>query len=99
VLRHAPAATADRRSFVGIIVCRRSSHHRMCPQRPAFVTAQSCCMLRSAMMSIPFFLIVAALAAAWFGHRQASLVFWAAGLLALLLLFRAHATDVLNLVL
>ena len=39
-------------------------------------------------MSIPFFLIVAALAAAWFGHRHASLAFWAAGLLALLLLFR-----------
>jgi hypothetical protein len=56
-------------------------------------------MIRSAMMSIPFFLIVAALAAAWFGHRRASLAFWAAGLLALLLLFRAHATDVLNLIL
>jgi hypothetical protein len=56
-------------------------------------------MIRSVMMSIPFFLVVAALAAAWFGHRQASLAFWAAGLLALLLLFRAHATDMLNLVL
>ena len=50
-------------------------------------------------MSIPFFLVVAALAAAWFGYRQAALAFWAAGLLALLLLFRLHATDVLNLVL
>jgi Family of unknown function (DUF5993) len=71
----------------------------MRPQQPAFVTARSCCMIRSAMMSIPFFLVLAALAAAWFGHRHASLAFWAAGLLALLLLFRAHATDVLNLVL
>ena len=51
------------------------------------------------MMSIPFFLIVAALAAAWYGRRRASLAFWAAGLLALLLLFRLHATEVLNLVL
>ena len=50
-------------------------------------------------VSVPFFLIVAALAAAWYGHRQASLAFWAAGLLALLLLFRLHATEVLNLVL
>ena len=44
-------------------------------------------------------LIVAALAAAWYGHRNASLALWAASLLALLLLFRLHATDVLNLVL
>jgi hypothetical protein len=56
-------------------------------------------MIRAAMMSIPFFLIVAALAAAWYGHRYASLALWAAGLLALLLLFRLHATDVLDLVL
>jgi Family of unknown function (DUF5993) len=46
-------------------------------------------------MSIPFFLVVAALAAAWYGHRAASLAFWAASLLALFLLFRLHATDVL----
>jgi Family of unknown function (DUF5993) len=56
-------------------------------------------MIRTGMMSIPFFLIVAALAAAWYGHRHASLAFWTAGLLALLLLYRLHATDVLDLVL
>jgi Family of unknown function (DUF5993) len=56
-------------------------------------------MIRTAMMSIPFFLIVAALGAAWYGHRAAALAFWAASLLALLLLFRLHATDVLDLVL
>jgi Family of unknown function (DUF5993) len=51
------------------------------------------------MMSIPFFLIAAALATVWSGHRQASLALWAAGLLSLLVLFRLHATDVLGLAL
>jgi hypothetical protein len=48
------------------------------------------------MMSVPFFLIVAALAAAWSGYRRVSLTIWAASLLTLLLLFRFHATDALN---
>ncbi len=48
-------------------------------------------------MSIPFFLVVAALAAAWSGRRQVSLGLWAASLVTLLLLFRLHATDTLNL--
>jgi hypothetical protein len=51
------------------------------------------------MMSIPFFLVVAASLAAWSGHREASLALWAGGLLALLILFRLHATDALNLAL
>jgi hypothetical protein len=49
------------------------------------------------MMSIPFFLVVAALAAAWSGGRRVSMALWAASLLTLLLLFRFHATDTLSL--
>jgi hypothetical protein len=49
------------------------------------------------MMSIPFFLVVAALAAAWSGSRQVSIALWAACVLTLLLLFRLHATDTLDL--
>jgi hypothetical protein len=51
------------------------------------------------MMSIPFFLVVAAMAAAWSGYRQAAMVLCAAGLVALLVLFRLHATDTLGLAL
>jgi hypothetical protein len=51
------------------------------------------------MMSIPFFLVVAALAAAWSDHRQASVALGAAALLTLLVLFRLHATDTLGLAL
>ena len=51
------------------------------------------------MMSIPFFLVFVALAAAWTGHRAASLAWWAAGILTLLVLFGLHATDVLSIAL
>jgi hypothetical protein len=51
------------------------------------------------MMSIPFFLVVAALVAAWSGHRRVSVALWAAGLFALVLLFRFHATDTLGIAL
>jgi hypothetical protein len=51
------------------------------------------------MMSIPFFLVVAALAAAWTGYRQVSLALWAVGLLTLLVLFRLHATDTIGIAL
>jgi Family of unknown function (DUF5993) len=51
------------------------------------------------MMSIPFFFVVAALAAAWSGYRQVSLALWAVGLLTLLVLFRLHATDTLGIAL
>jgi hypothetical protein len=54
---------------------------------------------KTTMMSVPFFFVVAALAAAWSGHRQGSLVLCAAGLLTLLVLFRLHATDTLGLAL
>lgn len=49
------------------------------------------------MMSLTFFLVVAALLAAWLGFRGVSLGLWAVGLLALVVLFRLHATDALNL--
>jgi hypothetical protein len=51
------------------------------------------------MMSIPFFLVVAALVAAWSGYRQVSLALCAAGLLTLLVLYRLHATDTLGIAL
>jgi hypothetical protein len=50
------------------------------------------------MMSIPFFLVAAAMAAIWSGYRQAAVVLCAAGLVTLLVLFRLHATDTLSLV-
>jgi hypothetical protein len=49
-----------------------------------------------AMMSAPFLLFAAGLAAVAGGWRRASLAFWALGLAALLALFRLHATDVLH---
>jgi hypothetical protein len=51
------------------------------------------------MMSIPFFLVVAALAAARLGHRQTSMILCAASLVAVLVLFRLHATDALGIAL
>jgi hypothetical protein len=51
------------------------------------------------MMSIPFFIVVAALAAARSGERRLAIALWAAGLLALLVLFRLHATDALGIAL
>ncbi|MGA8651599.1 MAG: DUF5993 family protein [Xanthobacteraceae bacterium] len=51
------------------------------------------------MMSIPFFLVVAALATAWLGHRQTSLALCAASLLTLLMLFRMQAADALDIAL
>ena len=43
--------------------------------------------------------VVAALAAAWSDHRQASVALGAAAFLALLVLFRLHATDTLGIAL
>ena len=51
------------------------------------------------MMSIPFFLVVAALATAWSGYRRVSVALWTAGLLTLLVLYRLHATDTLSIAL
>ena len=51
------------------------------------------------MMSLPFFGLCAALGFAWAGRRAAALVLWAVSIGFLLLLFRLHATDPLNLML
>jgi Family of unknown function (DUF5993) len=48
------------------------------------------------MMSLPFVLFACGLGAAWTQQRGAALGFWVAGVLMLLVLFRMHATDVLN---
>ncbi|MEP9379667.1 DUF5993 family protein [Aquabacter sp. CN5-332] len=50
-------------------------------------------------MSLPFFGIFIALALVLAGQRVASIVLFAASLAALLVLFKLHATDSLNLVL
>jgi len=49
------------------------------------------------MMSLPFFALVAGLGAAWAGWRGSALILWAVGVALLLVLFRLHATDTLNL--
>lgn len=51
------------------------------------------------MMSSPFLLVLCGLAAAWMGNRPAAIGLWAVGMAALLVLFRLHATDTLNIVL
>lgn len=49
------------------------------------------------MMFLPFLVLSAGLAAVFGGRRRWTLGFWAAGLLLLVVLFRVHATSVLNL--
>ena len=51
------------------------------------------------MMAVPFLLVFAALLAALLGGRRSSLVLWAAGIVALLVLFRLHATGALDIAL
>jgi Family of unknown function (DUF5993) len=51
------------------------------------------------MMSLPFLLFACGLAAAWLRQRGAAMGFWVAGLVALLVLFRVHMSDVLNIAL
>ncbi|WP_169822885.1 DUF5993 family protein [Methyloligella halotolerans] len=48
------------------------------------------------MMSLPFFLFACGLGAAWSDWRNMAMGFWFAGLITLLVLFRFHATEVLN---
>jgi hypothetical protein len=48
------------------------------------------------MMSLPFLFFACGLAAGWVQRRGMALGFWALGVLTLLVLFRLHATDVLN---
>ncbi|MFG1463676.1 DUF5993 family protein [Xanthobacter sp. DSM 24535] len=51
------------------------------------------------MMTVPFYGFFLALALVLAGQRRASMLVWAASLLAMLVLFKMHATDPLNLVL
>ena len=48
------------------------------------------------MMSLPFVLFACAVGAAWMRQRIVSMGFWAVGLVTMLVLFRLHATEVLN---
>ncbi|MGH6866243.1 MAG: DUF5993 family protein [Methyloceanibacter sp.] len=48
------------------------------------------------MMSLPFLLFACGLGAAWLRHRGVAMGFWAMGVLVMLVLFRFHATEVLN---
>ncbi len=49
------------------------------------------------MMTIPFFVMAAGLAAIWAGKRNLALMCWAAGALVILALFRYHTTSDLGL--
>lgn len=51
------------------------------------------------MMSIPFFGLLAALAFVFAGRRRAALALWALSMVCLMVLFKLHATDPLNIVL
>jgi hypothetical protein len=51
------------------------------------------------MMSLPFLLFACGLGAAWLSQRGAAMGFWVAGLVVLLVLFRAHFGDALNIAL
>jgi hypothetical protein len=51
------------------------------------------------MMSLPFLIFGCGLGAAWLRLRGAAMGFCAAGLVVLLVLFRIHMTDVLNIAL
>lgn len=48
------------------------------------------------MMSLPFLLFACALAAAWLRHRGVAMGFWVVGVLVMLVLFKFHVTEVLN---
>ncbi len=51
------------------------------------------------MMSLPFLLFACALGAAWTHWRSASVGFWVAGVVMLLVLFGTHMSDVLDIAL
>lgn len=51
------------------------------------------------MMTLPFLLFACGLGAAWLSQRTAAMGFWVAGFLAMLVLFRLHITEVLNIAL
>jgi hypothetical protein len=47
-------------------------------------------------MSLPFLLFACGLGAAWLRQRGVAMGFWVMGLVAMLVLFRIHVTEVLN---
>jgi hypothetical protein len=51
------------------------------------------------MMSTPFFGLFAAFVCVFAGRRSAALTLWGLSILCLLVLFKLHATDPLNIVL
>jgi Family of unknown function (DUF5993) len=51
------------------------------------------------MMSLPFLLFACALGAAWTSQREAAMGFWVAGVVVFLVLFRIHASEMLNIAL
>jgi hypothetical protein len=51
------------------------------------------------MMSLPFLLFACGLGAAWLRQRGAAMGFWFAGFVVMLVLFRIHMTEVLNIAL
>lgn len=52
-----------------------------------------------AMMSLPFFGVFLALAATLMGQRMAALALWVLSVATMLVLFRLHVTDPLNIAL
>jgi len=48
------------------------------------------------MMSLPFVLFACGLGAAWLRQCGVAMGFWAVGLVVMLVLFRVHVTEVLN---
>ena len=48
------------------------------------------------MMSLPFVLFACAIGAAWLRHRSVSVGFWLIGVVAMLILFHVHVTEVLR---
>jgi hypothetical protein len=57
------------------------------------------CWRNRIMMSLPFVLFACGLGAAWLRQRAAAMGFWVAGLVILLVLFRAHYGDALSIAL
>lgn len=48
------------------------------------------------MMSLPFVFFACAIGAAWLRQRSVSAGFWLVGVVAMLILFRAHVGDALS---
>jgi asparagine N-glycosylation enzyme membrane subunit Stt3 len=48
------------------------------------------------MMSLPFFAAFVAMAAAWAGWRTVAMAMWALTVVMVVILFRLHATDALD---